>query len=238
MVELLVVIAVLLILAGMLLAVLAQSRARAKRTQCTNQLKQVNVGCVMYTSDNDDHFPTGYYLDGSLTSYSYDAKSAEPLPSPRVAMGLGLIYANGYVTGPTMYHCPVQDTSSASTFPSQCMNRESPNGFGMNWFDITTADRIIIGYQYRGPSYVKERNRNLTVSAGGDSFALVTDVLDYRFGLDYTHKNGYNVGYLDGHVSWFPDRGTIENLAPGQVLDGLSNSDKDEAAFEYIGAHY
>ena len=65
--ELLMVIAIIAILAALLLPVLSSAKARAKRTMCLSNLKQIDLAVHLYAGDSGDTLPNC----GSATYLSY-----------------------------------------------------------------------------------------------------------------------------------------------------------------------
>jgi prepilin-type N-terminal cleavage/methylation domain-containing protein/prepilin-type processing-associated H-X9-DG protein len=56
-IELLVVIAIIAVLASLLLPALARARESARATKCLSQMRQLNLGALLYAGDNEDTFP-------------------------------------------------------------------------------------------------------------------------------------------------------------------------------------
>ncbi|MCW3058810.1 MAG: prepilin-type N-terminal cleavage/methylation domain [Capsulimonas sp.] len=58
-IELLVVIAIIAILAAILFPVFAKAREKARQISCASNLRQIGIGMLQYTQDNDENYPTG-----------------------------------------------------------------------------------------------------------------------------------------------------------------------------------
>lgn len=65
---------------GMLMPALGKARHKASAIQCMNNIKQLNLGLMMYASDNKDSFPIGMTWCDTLTPYL--GNSSKPFICP------------------------------------------------------------------------------------------------------------------------------------------------------------
>ncbi len=77
-IELLIVVAIIAILAGMLLPALNSARERGKSIKCLSNLKQMGVANALYVDDNQEYYPFLYYgWTSGLAAYTGNAKTMD-----------------------------------------------------------------------------------------------------------------------------------------------------------------
>src|SRR5947207_2523015 len=104
-IDLLVVIAIIAILAGLLLPALGKAKTKAAQTYCVNNLKQLGYGMMMYIGDNQDVLPG----TASRTTYNFhkedwiywrtNTSKYPPVEQSPIAVHIGTVTSN-------LFRCP------------------------------------------------------------------------------------------------------------------------------------
>ena len=139
-IELLLVIAIIGVLAALLLPALASAKERARRAGCLNNLRQFNLGLIMYGHDNHDRLP---YMDGGLWAWDLPYSVADTLL--QAGLTRNIMYDPG--------------------FPE--MNQDGLWNFAPGYVkpDGTPGPYRVIGYAmtFPGTASVTQTNQNLTI---------------------------------------------------------------------------
>lgn len=181
-IELLIVIAIIAIIAGMLLPALQSARAKAKTISCSNNEKQFALVNLLYASDNEDYLP--YKENASGTNYPWLALGGY-LPYP---------FTNGTPgvddprRGPVLY-CPQIYYNPKIT--------DSKNGLVYYvWSDI-----ILYGLPNRNLRKVRKAGQKIMLTeinrrAGGITYSRYYQSWNNAF----AHLGTQNIAFYDGHV--------------------------------------
>jgi prepilin-type processing-associated H-X9-DG protein len=156
---------VVAILAAILFPVFAKAREKARQSSCASNVKQLELGLLMYCQDYDQRFPPG--LPGrSAVEMPVASPAAYPTGDWRSAI-------LPYTRSNELFLCPTTNTRDSYEFNDKL--------YGLGIARVTspaeTATLFDKGF----------------LTAPGDG----------------PHNLGHNIGFTDGHVRWYAERGSV-----------------------------
>lgn len=207
-IELLIVIAIIAILAGMLMPALNQARQMAFTTACRSNLKQYALGLASYTSESNEYLCYGYNSSSSASTFNhilYPYIFNRPLKLDG--------YSSTKPVNVKLYQCP------AAKYKHVYYTLMSSYGYNYSGVISTSPTQRILGYksstennpptktgQIKQPSAVfffGDGRLNITSNLWGDNPAYPNNVpgSDPSEFVPWRHQKQVNILYGDGHAA-------------------------------------
>ena len=222
-IELLIVIAIIAILAGMLLPALINARNLAKRASCSGSVKQFSSALLLYADDNrgqgvhnreaggnypNVHNPNllaGYLIPpGSIPTSSSQSKFSKVLACPGMSPEIS-VYGTGNAAGKIVQ---TRLYSSYNIFFATGMRNSGPGWFG--WYYSSDRNSYALpcpNLKYLDKTFTSPEG-NAGMIGSPSATAMVGDMAYHGSSINRgrQHDGGYNNAFLDGHVSFTPRR--------------------------------
>jgi prepilin-type N-terminal cleavage/methylation domain-containing protein/prepilin-type processing-associated H-X9-DG protein len=184
--ELLVVIAIIAILAAILFPVFARARAKAQQTNCLSNLKQIQLGLIMYCDDHDQKYPVGDTANIAGDTASQDWYM-ELVP---------------YLKNSQIYLCPSDGNPfadnygafSAVSYGGNCVWSQTDQAIGLP----ATLSQDTIQY----PAEMINVADSDSWMIDKDCPTTITTTTGSAYAFNPFHNVGFNGSYADGHAKW------------------------------------
>ena len=231
-VELLIVVAIIAILAGMLLPALNKARDKAKQISCTGNQKQIGVAVQMYRHDNHEFYPVHL----AANSYSAQSPTSVPLHFKRWYLLIGQ-YLSGKVpdtkekqqANQKSLLCPAEVNPVNVVCGAVTTEPWVVCDYGINWYNFdgyaysawSGSDRY--GVPYLKSTRLKPSVMMFATDLRSNSYYITANMLTpthahYQKNSPsiLRHNRSTNVLYGDGHV------GSMKEKAVPLII-GISN---------------
>lgn len=194
-IELLVVIAIIGILAALLLPSLAAAKQRAWTTQCNSNLRQIGVGMILYSDENQGLFPIS---GGTILWGQIDPETQKPSWLKQIL---------GYTLTTNIYRCPADRLGAFSYFNSARAAYIAETNFASV---DTKRIQFPAAHVLSGDTLWTEAE---IMDADKDDYSnnCVGGAVNGKRWVGWQrHAKGQNLLFTDGHVKWYKGYDTNE----------------------------
>lgn len=216
-IELMVVIAIIVILAGILFPVFSTVRAKARRTRCEYNLNQLGHALKLYADDYGGYLPSYSQSHPSWQNGLSDPQKNDPQPGLVITWDMSI---QEHLKNWDVLSCPDNPfRRDARAFALTAYSQRHVVRGGMLYFLGERIEKIPNGTQV---VLLFEKGQNLPGSWGDAMGENVWQSHGSESQPGYSekmfHLKGKNFLYVDGHVKWFQGgQGPFANVSGNSV---------------------
>lgn len=211
-IELLIVIAIIAVLAGMLLPALNQARQTAFGAKCQSNLKQFGTAFSLYTQENDGFFPMSVYPDyatentwlGKLDRYLGGSRAVVECPAASTKIKA---FAEAFSNNNLNWRGPKNDAEKACTVSYVC------NGFLIESYvnvqgelrhqkesRLKRASSISVMFDLSDTILQTESSYAINKMVFEQGHFVQPHIAGGKPRVGYPHREAVNILWADGHV--------------------------------------
>lgn len=230
-VELLIVLGIIMVLAGLMLSGLAGARKSAQSTLCLNNLRQLTIAATEYAARYDESYPPAQWLDASdpalIRGWDYTHRGA-------TVVGPGLLWMGQ--RSPAVHQCPAFDGRSqypgdpytGYNYNTSYIGRGTGEGSPARVSAVRQpAQTVLFGdgqWSLGANKYMRSPKRSPT-----EPESYTFDKTRAAGTQGYRHRGMTNAIFCDGHAESIRERFTAGNSS---VADGTGFLSADNSLYD------
>nr|AUN36320.1 hypothetical protein [uncultured bacterium] len=222
-IELLVVIAIIAILAAILFPAFARARENARRTSCLSNMKQLGLGIMQYTQDNDERYPPAWHGEGAANIDNDPNKPSGFFTLYGGHVRTWMDFIHPYTKSIQIFVCPSTTSPQSPNYSYSvalsgldsylsAFGQPSPPSVPLSMAAVTRPSEILCLIEYTSAYAYAVTPSNIVNYINDPAYPTILT----------PHLEGGIAVYADGHAKWRSKAKIMVEVSPTATADGCN----------------